>query len=72
MEFGFNFNQFPDEPLAVSINAESKWNVIMWMDHRAGKEAEDINLTGHECLKSVGELVQFSILYVPPQIIMKS
>jgi D-ribulokinase len=57
MGFSFNFNQFPDEPLAVSTNADSKWNVIMWMDHRAGKEAEAINLTEHDCLKSVGELV---------------
>uniref|UniRef100_A0A914VWU4 FGGY carbohydrate kinase domain-containing protein n=1 Tax=Plectus sambesii TaxID=2011161 RepID=A0A914VWU4_9BILA len=56
-----------DEPLAVSLESESKWNVIMWMDHRAGKEAEDINRTAHDCLKSVGGKI--SLEMEPPKLL---
>ena len=34
--------------------ADPKWDVIMWMDHRADKEASEINETGHRVLKFVG------------------
>lgn len=29
-------------------------NIILWMDHRAGKETEEINATNDKCLKYVG------------------
>lgn len=41
----------------VSLNkdeAESPWNIIMWMDHRAGAEADFINSTNHPVLQYVG------------------
>lgn len=39
----------------VSVNKTGDpWNVIMWMDHRAGAEAKFINATNHEVLNYVG------------------
>ena len=35
-------------------NENSVWNIVMWMDHRAGEEAEFINSTGHKVLQYVG------------------
>ncbi|MCQ5042029.1 hypothetical protein NE654_13220, partial [Akkermansia muciniphila] len=29
-------------------------NIILWMDHRAMKETEEINSSGDKCLKYVG------------------
>lgn len=34
--------------------SESSRDVIMWMDHRATKQADFINATGHRCLNRVG------------------
>lgn len=42
------------EPLSVSPDGSEKQNIIVWMDHRAIAEAEEINSTGHEVLKYVG------------------
>ncbi|KAE9524808.1 hypothetical protein AGLY_014858 [Aphis glycines] len=41
-------------PLSVSKNGEREQNVILWMDHRAKKEADFINRTNHRVLKYVG------------------
>jgi len=43
-----------DNPLTVSPTGRNEHNVIVWMDHRAKKEAEFINSTKHEVLKYVG------------------
>lgn len=43
-----------DTPLPVSPDGDSKHNIIVWMDHRAKKEADFINRTNHEVLKYVG------------------
>lgn len=41
-------------PLTVSPTGETNQNVILWMDHRAHKEAQLINETKHSVLHSVG------------------
>lgn len=42
-------------PVSVTPNqsAEDR-NVILWLDHRAVDEAEEVNTTGHKVLKYVG------------------
>nr|XP_018902387.1 PREDICTED: FGGY carbohydrate kinase domain-containing protein [Bemisia tabaci]XP_018902388.1 PREDICTED: FGGY carbohydrate kinase domain-containing protein [Bemisia tabaci] len=42
------------QPLSVSPNGEQTQNVILWMDHRAEKEAEFINKLNHPVLKYTG------------------
>jgi len=42
------------EPLTISPTGDSKRNIIVWMDHRAIKEANFINQTGHRVLNYVG------------------
>lgn len=43
------------EPLAVGPNFKNTdQNIVMWQDHRAGKEQKLINATGHPVLKYVG------------------
>ncbi|ODM95892.1 FGGY carbohydrate kinase domain-containing protein [Orchesella cincta] len=42
------------KPESVSKSGDSKWNIVMWMDHRAGEEANAINATNHSVLKYVG------------------
>lgn len=46
-----------DQPVTVSPDGVSDQNVIVWMDHRAKKEASEINETGHEVLKYVGGVI---------------
>lgn len=46
-----------DEPLSVSPDGEPDQNIIVWMDHRAKGDAEEINQTGHEVLKYVGGII---------------
>lgn len=46
-----------DKPLTVSPDGSDKQNVIVWMDHRAKGEAEEINQKGHEVLKYVGGVI---------------
>ncbi|XP_037825515.1 FGGY carbohydrate kinase domain-containing protein [Lucilia sericata] len=42
------------EPLPVSNSRQPEQNIILWMDHRAHKEAAQINDTKHDLLKYVG------------------
>lgn len=44
-------------PVTVSPSGEDRRNVIVWMDHRAASQAEEINATGHEVLRYVGGAV---------------
>jgi ribulose kinase len=41
-------------PVSVCPLGEEDQNVIVWLDHRAVREAEDVNATQHWCLASVG------------------
>ncbi|MDJ0819941.1 MAG: FGGY-family carbohydrate kinase, partial [Desulfobacterales bacterium] len=43
-----------DQPVSVSPTKEPHQNVIVWMDHRAMQETDEINQTGDEVLKYVG------------------
>jgi FGGY-family pentulose kinase len=43
-----------DRPAAVSTAGEDRWNVILWLDHRALAEAEECTATGHQVLDFVG------------------
>ncbi|MCU0692063.1 MAG: FGGY-family carbohydrate kinase, partial [Polyangiaceae bacterium] len=43
-----------DQPVSVSPTGLDAQNVIVWMDHRATRQAERINATGHEVLRFVG------------------
>lgn len=46
-----------DRPVTVSPGGDDRWNVIVWMDHRAIAEAERINRTAHEVLRYVGGVI---------------
>lgn len=41
-------------PVTVSPSGEQERNVVVWMDHRATAEADEINEGGHEVLRYVG------------------
>src|SRR5262245_35564216 len=41
-------------PVSVSTSGEDRWNVVMWADHRATAEAEEITTTRHRVLDYVG------------------
>lgn len=41
-------------PATVSITGEDRWNVVMWADHRATAEADEITATGHRVLDHIG------------------
>jgi FGGY-family pentulose kinase len=43
-----------DAPVTVSPTGRDEQNVIVWMDHRATPEADEINAGGHDVLKYVG------------------
>ena len=43
-----------DRPVTVSPTGDDAQNVIVWMDHRATREAARIDATKHEVLKYVG------------------
>lgn len=43
-----------NSPLSVSTTRNDQQNIILWMDHRAHKEAAFINDTHHELLQYVG------------------
>ncbi|XP_062509444.1 FGGY carbohydrate kinase domain-containing protein-like [Corticium candelabrum] len=45
------------EPITVSPSNDDNRNIIMWMDHRAMKEAETINSSKHDVLKYVGGVI---------------
>jgi D-ribulokinase len=42
------------QPLAVGPSEQPERNIIVWMDHRAARQAERINAGGHDVLKYVG------------------
>lgn len=44
-------------PVSVSATGEDRWNVVMWADHRAIAEAEEITATGHRVLAHVGAVM---------------
>ncbi len=41
-------------PVSVSITGQSRWDTIVWLDHRAMAEAELCTSTGHAVLDRVG------------------
>ena len=41
-------------PVSVTPDQITKRNIILWLDHRAVKEAEFINAKGHDVLKYIG------------------
>ena len=41
-------------PVSVSLDGAPEQNVIVWMDHRAGAEADRINTGGYDVLRYVG------------------
>ncbi len=43
-----------DLPLTVSLDGNPDQNIIVWMDHRAQEQADEINRTGHRVLNYVG------------------
>lgn len=49
------------KPLTVSTTGDNNQNIILWMDHRASKEADQINSTKHELLKFVGGKVSIEM-----------
>ena len=44
-------------PLSVGASGEPARNIIVWMDHRAIKQADRINATGHKVLDYVGGVI---------------
>ena len=42
------------QPVSVNENGAPEQNIILWMDHRANKQASRINATKHSVLKYVG------------------
>jgi FGGY-family pentulose kinase len=43
-----------DRPASVSVGGDDRWNVIVWLDHRAVAEAEEATATQHAVLNYVG------------------
>ncbi len=43
-----------DQPITVSPSGDPDHNIIVWMDHRAEAQADQINATGHPVLRYVG------------------
>ena len=43
-----------DQPVTVSPTREPHQNIIVWMDHRATQETDELNSTGDEVLQYVG------------------
>ena len=41
-------------PASVSTSDEARWNVVVWLDHRAIAEAQECTATGHRVLDFVG------------------
>lgn len=60
-----------NNPLTVSTTGDNNQNIILWMDHRAGKEATQINATKHELLKCVGGKVSLE-MEIPKVMWLKS
>ena len=45
------------KPLAVGAHGDDRRNIIVWMDHRAARQAERINAGGHRVLDYVGGVI---------------
>jgi FGGY-family pentulose kinase len=43
-----------DRPASVSVTGDDRWNVVVWLDHRAVAEAEEATATQHAVLTYVG------------------
>ena len=43
---------------------EDAWDIVLWADHRAAKEAAEINATGSSVLKYVGETMSLEMCVV--------
>lgn len=43
-----------DQPVSVALDRDDNKNIIVWMDHRATKQTDFINSTGHRVLQYVG------------------
>ncbi|NIZ01165.1 FGGY-family carbohydrate kinase [Thalassospira lucentensis] len=43
-----------NRPLGVTPDGDDNWDVIVWMDHRAVREAEECTATGAQVLKYIG------------------
>ncbi|XP_052777392.1 FGGY carbohydrate kinase domain-containing protein-like isoform X3 [Mya arenaria] len=54
-------------PLSVCPKGEQECDIIMWMDHRAGEEADFINATKHDILKYYGGGI--SLEMEPPKLL---
>lgn len=46
-----------DAPVTVSPTGDDRWNVIVWMDHRAMDQAKRINAGKHDVLQYVGGVI---------------
>lgn len=46
-----------DRPVSLSTTRRAEQNVIVWMDHRAIPQADDINRRGHPVLRHVGGVI---------------
>ncbi len=56
-----------NNPLTVSPDGDPAQNIIVWMDHRATREADEINAGDHEALRYVGG--KFSPEMEPPKLL---
>jgi len=56
-----------DKNLGSEVSGEEGWNVILWADHRAEAEAEQINATGEGVLGFVGKTMSVSRSSCPAQ-----
>lgn len=56
-----------DNPITVSPDGDPAQNIIVWMDHRATREADEINAGSHEALRYVGG--KFSPEMEPPKLL---
>jgi FGGY-family pentulose kinase len=46
-----------DRPASVSLTSDDRWNVIVWLDHRAIAEAEEITAAQHRVLNYIGGIM---------------
>jgi FGGY-family pentulose kinase len=43
-----------DRPASIGASGEARWNVVVWLDHRAIAEAQECTATAHRVLDFVG------------------
>ena len=53
-------------PLSASTSGAAERNIIVWMDHRAKREAALVNQTGAEVLRYVGGQISVALLQILP------